>query len=89
MNATTRITTTEFQTTCLALLDRLADGTLPRLEITKHGRVIAVLTPPEPTHPFDALFGAMKGCVIAPPGYDFTGPIFEGEIHAEQGRIHE
>lgn len=89
MPTPTRITATQFQATCLALLDRVADGTLPRLEITKHGRVIAVLTPPEPTHPFDAVFGAMPGSVTAPPGLDFTGPIFDGEIHAEQGRLHE
>ena len=35
-------------------------------------------------HPFDALFGMMKGSVIAPPGFDFTAPAFEGVMEAAQ-----
>jgi antitoxin (DNA-binding transcriptional repressor) of toxin-antitoxin stability system len=81
------INATQFKATCLELLDRLAAGDITRLEVTKRGRVVAVLVPPERRNPVDALFGAMKGCVTRPDTLDLTEPVFEGEVEAEQGRL--
>jgi antitoxin (DNA-binding transcriptional repressor) of toxin-antitoxin stability system len=81
------INATQFKATCLELLDRLAAGDITRLEVTKRGRVVAVLVPPERRHPVDALFGAMKGSVTRPAGLDLTDPVFEGEVEAEQGLL--
>jgi antitoxin (DNA-binding transcriptional repressor) of toxin-antitoxin stability system len=83
------ISATEFKASCLDLLDQLAARKITRLEVTRHGRVVAVLTPPEERSAVDELFGAMKGSVTAPDGFDFTEPVFEGTINAAEGRIHE
>jgi prevent-host-death family protein len=40
-------TATEFKAKCLEILDRLAARKLTRVTITKRGKVVAVLTPPE------------------------------------------
>ena len=82
------ITASEFKAKCLALLDQLAARKLTRLSITKRGRVVAVLTPPEDAD-FDELYGFMRGSVVAPAGFDFTAPALDEPLSAEQGRIHE
>ena len=88
MGETTSISATQFKATCLDLLDQLAAHKITRLEITKRGKVVAVITPPEPPkNPFDELYGMMKGCVIAPPDFDFTAPVFDGVMHAAEGRL--
>lgn len=88
MGETATITATEFKATCLGLLDKLAAREITRLEVTKRGKVVAVLTPPEPAkNPVDELFGAMRGCVIAPPDFDFTAPVFDGVMHAAEGKV--
>lgn len=85
---TTTITATQFKATCLDLLDKLAAHEITRLEVTKRGKVVAVLTPPAPArNPVDELFGAMKGCVIGPPDFDFTAPAFDGVLHAAEGKL--
>ena len=42
------ISATDFKATCLDVFDRLADRRLERVEVTKRGRVVAVLFPPTP-----------------------------------------
>jgi antitoxin (DNA-binding transcriptional repressor) of toxin-antitoxin stability system len=74
----------EFEAHCAAFLDQLDDGTLHRLEVTRGGKVVAVLTPPAPP-----LFGYLRGTVSIPDGFDLTAPVFEGTTHAEEGRVHE
>ena len=51
----------KFKATCLQLLDRSAAGEV--ITITKHGKVVARLVPPEETKekPFVPLLGRMKG----------------------------
>jgi hypothetical protein len=40
------ITASEFKAKCLGLLDQLANRKLTRLSVTKHGRIVAIITPP-------------------------------------------
>ena len=83
MSATRSITATEFKATCLDLLDQISAGRIDKLTITKRGKPVAVVTAPQPErHPFDVLYGMMKGSVIAPPDFDFTAPAFEGVMEA-------
>lgn len=81
------ITATQFKATCLDLLDRLASGEITRLEVTKRGKVVAVLTPPVQRHPVDALFGAQRGSITFPAELDLTTPAFDGTMEAQDGPL--
>ena len=61
----------EFKAKCLALMDQLAARKLSRIVVTKHGKPVAVLSPPPtPEEAADAFFGFMKGSVEAPEDFD-------------------
>ena len=80
----------EFKAKCLDLLDRLGSRKLKRIVITKRGRPVAVLTPPEGERRVaEALYGCMEGSVILPDGLDLTAPILDEILHADEGRLHE
>ncbi len=89
----TTINATEFKATCLDLLDQLAAHKITRLTVTKRGKPVAVLLPPdlpaEPgIHPFDALYGAGRGLIEWPAELDVTASPFDGvTIHAQQGKL--
>jgi hypothetical protein len=87
MSAIERIPAAQFKATCLELLDQLAARKISGLEITKRGKVVAVITPPRDGCPFDELYGALQGSVTIPSGLDLTEPAFEGTILAEEGYI--
>jgi antitoxin (DNA-binding transcriptional repressor) of toxin-antitoxin stability system len=78
------ITATLFRATCLQLMDRLARGEIERLEVTKRGKVVAVMVPPVQRSTVHALFGALRGSVTRPEGLDLTAPVFDGVIEAER-----
>jgi antitoxin (DNA-binding transcriptional repressor) of toxin-antitoxin stability system len=84
------ISVTEFKAKCLGLLDRLSTRKLKRITVLKRGKPIAVLTPPTPAKKanLEAMFADMKGRMIAPPGFDFTQPVFDEEWDAEKGILH-
>jgi antitoxin (DNA-binding transcriptional repressor) of toxin-antitoxin stability system len=82
------ITASEFKAKCLDLLDRLAARKLTRLYITKRGRIVAVVTPPDNTEDLGDLHGFMRGSVVAPDEFDFTAPALDEPLIADQGRIH-
>ena len=82
------VTASEFKAKCLGFFDQLAARKLTRLSITKRGRVVAVMIPPEESN-LGELYGFMRGSVVAPPGFDFTGPALDEPLSAETGRIHE
>lgn len=86
---TTTMTATDFKARCLELFDQLAARKLDSVTITKRGRPVAIIHPPEAAEQLTALHGFMKGSVIIPPGFDLTQPVFDGEINAERGIIHE
>jgi antitoxin (DNA-binding transcriptional repressor) of toxin-antitoxin stability system len=83
------ITASEFKAKCLGLLDQLATRKLTRLTVTKRGRVVAVVTPPDDGRDIRELHGFMRGSVLAPDGFDFTAPTLDESLSADRGHIHE
>ncbi|WP_439550786.1 type II toxin-antitoxin system Phd/YefM family antitoxin [Falsiroseomonas sp.] len=80
------ISATEFKATCLDLLDRLNAGEWERVEVTKRGKVVAVVTAPMAQPAAVAgLHGFMRGSVTIPPGLDLTAPVAEEEFGAAEG----
>ena len=83
------ISASEFKAKCLGLLDRLAERELKHVTVLKRGKPVAELFPPKKSAAKkESLFGCMKGTVIAPPGFDFTAPVFDGEWDAEKGILY-
>ncbi len=82
------ISATDFKAKCLDLLDQVGTRRIGRLEITKHGKVVAVLVPPESRE--DAvrqLHGFLRGSVVVPEEVD---PRARPEINALiQSKISE
>jgi hypothetical protein len=83
------ITASEFKAKCLGLLDQLANRKLTRLSVTKHGRIVAVVIPPDDVSNIWQHHGFMRGSVVAPDGFDFTTPALDEPLSADQGHIHE
>jgi prevent-host-death family protein len=89
MHETQSYTATEFKAKCLEVLDRLAAHKLTRVTITKRGKIVAVLTPPEDAETaVRGLHGFLRGSVIAPQGFDFTAPVLDEPLSAEDGELH-
>ena len=83
------VSASEFKAKCLDLLDQISRGEIDELEVTKRGRVMARLLPPQPTPGATAsLHGFMRGTVEFPPDLDLTQPICEDEWDAESGILH-
>jgi prevent-host-death family protein len=84
------ISASEFKAKCLELLDRLGSRKLHRVVVTKRGRPVAVLFPPDgDRHAAEALYGSMVGSVIVPDDVDLTAPVLDEPIFATEGRLHE
>ncbi len=80
------MTATEFKAKCLEAMDRVNAGEWSQVVITKRGKDVAVLLPPEAANeepPWDpySMFGAMKGTAVIPDGLDIDGPIYDPEVH--------
>jgi prevent-host-death family protein len=89
MSSDISYTATEFKAKCLEVFDRLASHELSRVTITKHGKPVAILTPPEaPAEAINLLHGYMRGSVILPDGLDLTAPAFDEELSADHGLLH-
>ena len=89
MSAVQTYTATEFKAKCLDILDRLAAHKLTRVTITKRGKAVAVLTPPDdPQSAVHRLHGFMRGSVVAPPDFDFTAPVLDEPLSAAEGALH-
>ena len=88
MGETCEVNATEFKAKCLDLLDQVNSGAIARLEVTKRGKVVAVVTKPPATAGGD-LHGFMRGSVIVPPGLDLTAPTGgDAPTDAELGILH-
>jgi prevent-host-death family protein len=84
------ISASEFKAKCLDILDRLSTRKLTRVTITKHGRPVAVLTPPEDaTESIRKVYGFMKGSVVGIDDIDLTEPILDEKFLAEDGILHQ
>lgn len=83
------LSVTNFKAQCLELFERLTNGSLDRVEVTKRGKVVAVVSPP-PTDEAQAraVHGSMAGLTVIPPDLDLVAPVFEGELDAELGLLH-
>ena len=89
MSAVQTYTATEFKAKCLDILDRLAAHKLTQVTITKRGKAVAVLTPPDdPQSAVRRLHGFMRGSVVAPPDFDFTAPVLDEPLSAAEGALH-
>lgn len=89
MAATQTIAASEFKAKCLDILERLSSRQLERVVITKRGRPVAVLTPPDAAP--DAIrniHGFMEGSVIVPAGFDLTEPVLDESFLADDGELH-
>jgi hypothetical protein len=59
------------------------------LNITKRGKVVAVLiAPPEETSDVHQLHGFLKGSVLVPEGIDLTAPALDEQLDADIGSLH-
>jgi prevent-host-death family protein len=79
----------EFKAHCLEILDRLSAREVSRVTITKRGRPVAVLVPPDDPH--DAvgrIHGFLRGSVVIPAGTDLTAPTLDKPLDAVAGRLH-
>jgi hypothetical protein len=89
MTQANSFTATEFKAKCLDIFDQLAARKLTRVTVTKRGKIVAVLTPPdEPGDVARRLYGSMRGTVVAPAGFDLTAPILDEPFLADEGEIH-
>jgi prevent-host-death family protein len=88
MGGVREVSATEFKARCLDLLDQVNSGVIGRLEVTKRGKVVAVVTRPPGLAGGD-LHGFLRGSVIVPPGLDLTAPTGgEEPTDAELGILH-
>ncbi len=89
MTSALSFTATDFKARCLEILDRLASHEFTRVTVTKRGKVVAVLTPPEPADAaVRSLHGFMRGSVIAPADLDLTAPVLDEPFLADEGVLH-
>jgi prevent-host-death family protein len=89
MGGTRTINATEFKAKCLDILDRLGKHQLDRVVITKRGKPVAVLSPPESeAAAVRDIHGFMRGSVIVPGRFDLTAPVIDGPMSAESGTLH-
>ena len=66
------------------IVEALGSGATAGVDVVKDGQVVAVVRPPAAS-----LHGYLRGSVRLPDGLDLTKPVFEDEVNAERGRIHE
>jgi prevent-host-death family protein len=86
---TETLTATEFKAKCLDVLDRVGAREVERVVITKRGRVVGVLVPPEAEAAQVAqLHGFLRGSVTISAGFDLTDPVADEAWTAEQGVLH-
>ncbi len=89
MSSSANLKATEFKATCLDILDRLSRRELTRVTITKRGRIVAVLCPPDDDEKsVRDLYGCMRDSVVIPANTDLTAPVLEEPFTAEAGVLH-
>ncbi len=85
MNAQT-LSVTAFKAHCLELFDRLTKGTLDCIEVTRRGKVVAIVKPPAASATeAQAVHGCMKGMALVARDVDLTEPVFDGLLEAAEG----
>ena len=87
MPATLTIDEADFQAACPGLVDRLGEDGLDRIEMTRAGRVVAVVTAPgagSSSARAPDIYGFLRGSVTMPSGFDLTSPVLETFLAEEQ-----
>ena len=83
------VTATEFKAKCLDIFKRLGDHRLTRVTVTRRGKPVAVITPPQiDAATARAVVGSMAGSVWIDPDFDLTAPVFDDEMDAEKGILY-
>jgi antitoxin (DNA-binding transcriptional repressor) of toxin-antitoxin stability system len=89
MSATETLSVTEFKAKCLDLFNRLSNGRLTRVEVTRRGRTVAIVnSPPSRSEEARALHGSMAGMTRAAPDYDPAAPVLDEPFDADLGVLH-
>ena len=84
------VSATEFKAKCLDLFDRLTAREVERIEITKRGRIVAVVRAPEATEDaIGRLHGWQRGAVCLPPDLDLTAPILDEPWIEDERQSHD
>jgi antitoxin (DNA-binding transcriptional repressor) of toxin-antitoxin stability system len=87
MDEVTTISVTEFKAKCLKLFDALEKRKLRKIIVTRRGKPVGELTPPQTALP--PLHGAHRGEAVVAPGVDLTEPVLdEDEFEAAHGILH-
>lgn len=82
------VSATEFKAKCLDLIDQVGSRQIGRLEITKRGKVVAILVPPpDLADAAHSIHGFMRGSVIIPDGFDLTAPVLDEPLDADGGAV--
>jgi hypothetical protein len=90
MRPVATFTATHFKSHCLQILDQLAQRKLTRAHVTKRGKLVAVLIPPDDRPvSFADIHGFMRGSVIIPDGFDLTAPVLDEPLNAERGLLFD
>jgi prevent-host-death family protein len=85
---TETISASEFKAKCLNILDRLAVHKLDRVVITKRGKPVAVLVPPEqPDDAIRGLYGFLRGSIVVADDVDLTAPVLHEPFIADNGDL--
>jgi len=80
------ISVTDFKARCLEIFDRLTNGSLDCVEVTRRGKVVAVVKPPAaPEEEAQSVHGCMAGMALVAPGFDLTQPILDEPPEAAEG----
>lgn len=80
------LSVTDFKAHCLELFDRLSKGSLDCIEVTRRGKVVAIVKPPTaPQEEAQAVHGCMKGMALVAPGVDLTQPVLDVPLEAAEG----
>lgn len=89
MPGTETVSATHFKAKCLDILDRINRRELGRVVVTKRGRVVAVLIPPEDeAAQVRRVHGFMRGTVMIPDGTDLAEPTLSEPLAAGRGKLH-
>ena len=80
------INVTEFKAHCLELFDHLTDGSLDCIEVTRRGKVVAIVKPPARKEE-EALkvHGCMRGMALVAADVDLTKPVLDVPLEAAEG----
>jgi antitoxin (DNA-binding transcriptional repressor) of toxin-antitoxin stability system len=80
----------EFKAKCLDILKQLGNHNLEKVTVTRHGRPVAIVTaPPLAASSAASIFGAMRGSVTMPTGFDLTQAINADPPSADLGILHQ